>query len=45
MRELSAVREELDPWIAVERRTRDMLELVELAALEEDQGVLELALG
>src|SRR5258707_11028501 len=41
MRELSAVREELDPWLAVERRTRDMLELVELAALEEDQGVLD----
>jgi peptide chain release factor 2 len=41
MRELSAVREELDPWIAVERRVRDMLELVELAALEDDQGVLD----
>src|SRR5436309_2268889 len=41
MRELSALREELDPWIAVERRARDMLELVELAALEEDQGVLD----
>jgi len=41
MRELSALREELDPWIAVERRARDMLELVELATLEEDQGVLD----
>ncbi len=41
MRELSAVREELDPWIDVERRARDMLELVELAALEDDQGVLD----
>jgi len=41
MRELSALREELDPWIAVERRARDMLELVELAALEDDQGVLD----
>src|SRR5258708_922392 len=41
MRELAAVREELDPGIAVERRTGDMLELVELAALEDDQGVLD----
>jgi peptide chain release factor 2 len=41
MRELSGLREELDPWIAVERRARDTLELVELAALEEDQGVLD----
>jgi peptide chain release factor 2 len=41
MRELSALRDELDPWIAVERHTRDTLELVELAALEADQGVLD----
>src|SRR5260370_27681140 len=41
MRELSSLREELEPWIDVERRARDMLELVELAALEEDQGVLD----
>src|SRR6266852_2238900 len=41
MRELSTLREELEPWIAIERRARDMLELVELAALEEDQGVLD----
>src|SRR6202158_757170 len=41
MRELSSLREELEPWIAVERRARDMLDLVELAALEEDQGVLD----
>src|SRR6266851_5894356 len=40
MRELSGLRDELEPWIAVERRARDMLELVELAALEEDQTVL-----
>ncbi len=39
-RELSALREELDPWLAVERRTKDALELVELAALEDDQSVL-----
>src|SRR5438445_1406915 len=41
MRELSLLREELDPWISVERRTRDMLELVELAALEDDQTILQ----
>jgi peptide chain release factor 2 len=41
MRELSALREELEPWQAVERRTRDTLELVELASLEDDQTVLE----
>ena len=41
MRELSALREELEPWQAVERRTRDALELVELAALEDDQTVIE----
>jgi peptide chain release factor 2 len=41
MRELSTVREELDPWLAVERRARDTLELVELATLEDDQTVLE----
>jgi peptide chain release factor 2 len=40
MRELSALREELQPWLDVERRTRDTLELVELAALEDDQVVL-----
>ncbi len=41
MRELSGLRDELEPWVAVERRARDMLELVELAAFEEDQGVLD----
>src|SRR5690349_5471140 len=40
MRELAALREELEPWQSVERRTRDTLELVELAALEDDQTVL-----
>jgi peptide chain release factor 2 len=41
MRQLSALREEIEPWQAVERRTRDALELVELAALEDDQSVIE----
>lgn len=41
MRELSSVRDELEPWLAVERRTRDTLELVELAALEEDEAILQ----
>ncbi len=40
MRELASVREELDPWLEVERRARDTLELVELAASEQDEGVL-----
>src|SRR5260221_14619809 len=40
MRELSTLREELEPWQAVERRVRDTLELVELAALEDDQEIL-----
>ncbi len=41
MRELSGLREELDPWRSVEQRTKDLLELVELAALEDDQSVIE----
>jgi peptide chain release factor 2 len=41
MRELSGLREELDPWLSVEQRARDLLELVELAALEDDQTVIE----
>src|SRR5258708_36137449 len=41
MRELSALREELEPWQAVERSVRDTLELVEWAALENDQTVIE----
>ena len=40
MRELSTLREELEPWLNVERRARDTLELVELAALEDDHGFL-----
>jgi peptide chain release factor 2 len=40
MRELAALREELDPWLDVERRVKDSLDLVELAALEDDQTVL-----
>jgi peptide chain release factor 2 len=40
MRELSTVRDELQPWLDVELRTRDALELVELAATEDDQTVL-----
>jgi peptide chain release factor 2 len=41
MRELSGLREELDPWLDVERRVKDTLELVELAALEDDQSVID----
>jgi len=41
MRELSTLRDELDPWLGVERRARDTLELVELAAAEEDESVLQ----
>src|SRR5579859_2239887 len=41
MRELSVLREELQPWQNVERRVRDSLELVELAALENDHEVVE----
>src|SRR5437868_4415242 len=40
MRELSSLREELEPWQGVERRTKDALELLELAALEDDQGIV-----
>jgi peptide chain release factor 2 len=40
MRDLATLREELEPWQAVERRVNDALELVELAALEDDQSVL-----
>src|SRR5215470_12979590 len=45
MRELSALREELEPWLAVERRVRDAVELAALAASEDDQGVLAEAEG
>jgi peptide chain release factor 2 len=41
MRELSSLKEELEPWLDVARRTKDALELVELASLEEDQTVLQ----
>jgi peptide chain release factor 2 len=41
MRELSVLREQLEPWQAVERGVRDAIELVELAALEDDQSVIE----
>ncbi len=42
---MSALREELQPWLDVERRVGDSLELVELAALEDDQAVLAEAEG
>jgi peptide chain release factor 2 len=41
MRELSVLREQLEPWQAVERGVREAIELVEMAALEDDQGVIE----
>jgi len=41
MRELAALREELEPWQAVERRATEALELLELASLEADQSVIE----
>ena len=37
---MSTLREEVEPWLGVERRSRETLELVELAALEEDETVL-----
>jgi peptide chain release factor 2 len=40
MRELSGLREELQPWLDVERRTKDAVELIELAAAEGEQSVL-----
>ncbi|HEY3063910.1 MAG TPA: peptide chain release factor 2 [Chloroflexota bacterium] len=40
MRELSTLRDELQPWLDVDRGVKDSLELVELAALEIDQTVL-----
>jgi peptide chain release factor 2 len=40
MRELASLREDLDPWLGIERRARDAHELAELAALEDDQTVL-----
>jgi peptide chain release factor 2 len=40
MRSLSSAREELEPWLDAQRRVDELLDLVELAALEEDQAVL-----
>jgi peptide chain release factor 2 len=40
MRELASLREELTPWLDAQRRSADLLELVELAADEGDEGVL-----
>ena len=40
MRDLAAAREELTPWLEAERRARDLLDLVELAELENDTAVL-----
>jgi peptide chain release factor 2 len=41
MRELANLRDELQPWLDVQRRVSDSLELVELAALEDDATVLD----
>ena len=41
MRDLSGLRDELQPWQGADRRTRDVLDLVELAALEDNQAVLK----
>jgi peptide chain release factor 2 len=41
MRDLSSARDEINPWLEAERRTTDLLELVELAEAEGDAGVLE----
>ncbi|MBI2755279.1 MAG: peptide chain release factor 2 [Chloroflexi bacterium] len=40
MRELSGLKEELQPWQDGQRRCRDLIDLAELAALEEDAGIL-----
>ena len=40
MRELASLREEIDPWLSVERRAQDALELLELASLEDDESVV-----
>ncbi len=40
MRDLSALREELTPWLEALRRANDLLEMVELAEGEADQDVL-----
>ena len=41
MRELAGLKDELQPWLDVERHVREARELVELAAAEDDQVVLE----
>jgi peptide chain release factor 2 len=40
MRKLSALREELRPWLEAQRRVAELLDLVELAAVEQDREVL-----
>jgi peptide chain release factor 2 len=40
MRTLSALREELRPWLEAQRRVAELLDLVELAAVEQDREVL-----
>ncbi|MEO8539045.1 MAG: peptide chain release factor 2 [bacterium] len=43
MQELSAARDRVETWHGLERRVRDVAELVELAELEDDQSVGESA--
>jgi peptide chain release factor 2 len=40
MRDLSSLRDELVPWLDADRRSTELLELVELAELEDDAEVL-----
>jgi peptide chain release factor 2 len=40
MRQLSSARDELLPWLDAQRRARELLELVELAAAEEDAAAV-----
>lgn len=40
MRELSAVREELEPWLNGQRRVRELIELCEMARAETDEEIL-----
>jgi peptide chain release factor 2 len=40
MRELSSVKDEVTPWLEAKQRAADLLELVELAALEDDGGAV-----
>jgi hypothetical protein len=41
MRQLAQVRDELVPWLDAQRRTTDLLELVDLAEEAEDADVME----